>query len=142
MTKKIWLGISAFFNLCIFGFLVYSTYLIRVALVDGTQVKGIAAVFSQFPLDVAVAIYSGAIIFAAITFFCKLLAEHLENNGMTVFVMMLDLILIALLMYLAKDSLPHIFGGNFVDYTTLTVLLGTAVLTLVLDIFSIPAKRW
>lgn len=139
MTKKSYLCLSSFFNLCSLLLLIFSTSQIKTALDTGNAVKGIAALADAYPITSVFNVFGGAILFAFVAYVVKLVAERRERNRATFLALLLDGAILAFFYLLAKDML---LGGQYLANPIMLVALALGALTVLFDFLSFPAERW
>lgn len=139
MTKKKYLTLSAFFNLCTVLFIIFSTYQLKLSLDSGEPIKGIAALATGYNTDHVYLFFCGMILYAGITLLVKLIAGYVEKNKCTLISLILDIALLDFFVALGTDQ---IISGQITSNYPLLVAGGVMALAILLDLFSFLAERW
>lgn len=142
MTKKAILSLSSYINLFLLLFAGYSTYITEAAIKSGASIRGLAASFIDFGTDKIMIIMFGLTAYFALTLLVKMIAVKLEKNSFTRFAILLDLVILAVALFITKASIPSLMAGKLLGNLTELGLVCASLLAIIIDLFSLPAERW
>lgn len=143
MTKRKLLGISTFFTLAMLVYMTISTLSLKKAADSGveTGVAGITEAVTALALAVIFILFAFATVALLIAFILKLIATKINHNLFTFLILLWDILIAMFFAAILYDAIDTITKENIMEYIGTLSLVLVSALTVLLDVFSFPAKR-
>ena len=139
MTKKVFLGISAFLNFLTFAACGIMTYQMWASLnTNNSEASGVGEGFAALGVAIVMVVFGIATAAALLTFILKLIAVKVQHNAMTFFAMIFDIALVVLAVAISYESIQSIIAGNVADTLGAIAVVAVPVIPLVCDLISFP----